>query len=99
VVEVLRDLQGEAAAAARDGVAVGFMFPEQRESAIRLAARLRADGQRVDLALAPQKPKAFFSRAGSGACSHAVFLGPDDLARGTARRKDLATREEREIAL
>jgi histidyl-tRNA synthetase len=99
VVEVLRDLQGEAAAAARDGVAVGFMFTEQRESAIRLAARLRADGQRVDLALAPQKPKAFFSRAGSGACSHAVFLGPDDLARGTARRKDLATREEREIAL
>ena len=99
VVEVLRELQGDGAAHAREGVVVGFMFAEQREAAIRLATRLRAEGTRVDLGLAPQKPKQFFSRAGSGTCQFAIFLGPDDITRGAARMKNLETREEQEIAL
>ncbi|MEI8242738.1 MAG: histidine--tRNA ligase [bacterium] len=99
VVDVLQELQGGRAAAARDGTAVGFMFPEQRDAAIRLATRLRAEGTRVDLGLAPQKPKPFFSRAGSGTCLQAIFLGPDDIARGVARRKNLETREEQEVSL
>jgi histidyl-tRNA synthetase len=99
VVDVLQEIPGGSAAAARDGTAVGFMFPEQRDAAIRLATRLRAEGTRVDLGLAPQKPKAFFSRAGSGTCQSAIFLGPDDLARGVARRKNLETREEQEVSL
>lgn len=99
VVEVLRDLQGDGAADARDGIVVGFMFPEQRDAAIALAARLRAEGTRVDLGLSPQKPKPFFSRAGAGTCLSAVFIGPDDLAKGVARLKNLETREEREIQL
>ena len=99
VVEVLRELQGDSAAAAKNGVAIGFMFPEQRDTALRLAAKLRAEGTRVDLALAPQKPKQFFSRAGNSTCADAIFLGPDDIAKGVARQKNLATREEREIPL
>ena len=99
VLEVLRDLQGAQAAMARDGVVVGFMFPEQRDVAIRLAVKLRAAGTRVDLGLSPQKPKAFFSRAGTGTSLSAVFLGPDDVTRGTARMKNLETRAEVEIGL
>jgi histidyl-tRNA synthetase len=99
VVEVLKACCGETAAAVRSGVAVGYMFPEQREAATRLAIRLRAEGNRVDLSLAPQKPKAFFSRAGSGTAAHAVFIGPDDLSRGHAKLKNLETRDESEIAL
>jgi len=99
VVEVLRELQGDHAAMARDGVVIGFMFPEQRDAAIRLATRLRAEGTRVDLGLAPQKPKQFFSRAGAGTCQSAIFLGPDDIAKGVARLKNLETREEREVPL
>jgi histidyl-tRNA synthetase len=99
VVDVLRSLPGGAAAAARAGVAVGYMFPEQRDAAVRLAARLRAQGGSVDLALAAQKPKHFFARAGAGTCAQAVFLGPDDVARGSARLKDLATREEQPVDL
>jgi len=99
VVEVLRDLTGDSAAHVKQGVIVGFMFPEQREAAIRLAVRLRSEGTHVDLGLAPQKPKQFFSRAGSGSCQHAVFLGPDDIAKGIARMKDLTTRAEQEIRL
>jgi histidyl-tRNA synthetase len=97
VMEVLRELQGDAAVIAPSGVAIGFMFAEQREASIRLAARLRAEGTRVDLGLAPQKPKAFFARASVGGCASAVFLGPDDIARGVARIKNLTTREEREL--
>ncbi|MDR2849419.1 MAG: histidine--tRNA ligase [Verrucomicrobiota bacterium] len=97
IVEVLKDLLGETAAAEKRGVAIGYMFPEQRDAATRLARLLREQGQPVDLALSRQKPKPFFSRASSGTAARAVFLGPDDVARGTARLKDLATREETEI--
>ncbi len=99
VVEVLKELLGAEAATARDGVVIGYMQPEQRDAAVGLAVRLRGEGTRTDLGLAPQKPKQFFTRAGSGTCRFAVFIGPDDVARGTARRKDLETREEQEVAL
>jgi histidyl-tRNA synthetase len=80
-------------------VAIGFMFEEQRRAAVALAVRLRGEGRAVDLALAPQKPKAFFSRAGAGTCSHAILIGPDDVAAGRAGIKNLSTRESIEIAL
>ena len=34
-----------------------------------------------------------------GGAAEAVFIGPDDVAAGKARVKDLATHEEREICL
>jgi len=99
VTELLKATFGEAANAGRRGVAVGFMFPEQREAALALAAKLRRGGERVDLALSAQKPKKFFSHAASGSAAKAVFVGPDDVARGTAKMKDLETRTEEEICL
>ncbi len=99
VTELLKARLGEDAAAARKGVAVGFMFPEQREAAVSLAARLRRSGECVDLSLRSQKPKKFFSHAAESGAAKAVFLGPDDVEKGVARMKDLSTREEKEIAL
>ena len=99
VTELLKARLGSDPGRARRGYAVGFMFPEQRDAAFRLAARLRAAGERVDLALRNQKPKQFFARAGAGDCAKAVFIGPDDVARGTAMAKDLATREQAEISI
>ena len=99
VTELLKARLGEGAAAARKGVAVGFMFPEQRDAALALAAKLRASGEAANLALHPQKPKKFFARADQSGAAKAVFLGPDDVARGAARMKDLATREETELCL
>ena len=99
VTELLKSRLGESAAAGKKGVAVGFMFPTERDAAVRLASRLRAEGERVDLALRPQKPKKFFSHADQSGASKAVFLGPDDVARGTVRVKDLSTREEKEVLL
>jgi histidyl-tRNA synthetase len=99
VTELLKSRLGESAAQSRKGVAVGFMFPGEREAAVRLAAKLRSEGECVDLALKPQKPKKFFSHADSFGAAKAVFLGPDDVAKGVARLKDLESREEKEICL
>jgi len=99
VVEVLKELLGEAAATEKHGVIIGYMFPEQRETATRLANQLRNAGEPVTLMLASQKPKKFFERASAGTAADAIFIGPDDVERGVAKRKNLATREERDIAL
>ncbi len=77
---------------------IGYMQEAQRKAATRLAASERAKGKHVTLQLHPQKPKAFFAAAGETATS-AVFLGPDDVASGKARVKNLTTREETEIPL
>jgi histidyl-tRNA synthetase len=99
IVEVLKELLGETAAAEKSGVIIGYMFPEQREAATRLARTLREAGEKVDLMLARQKPKPFFSRASASTAAEAVFIGPDDVAKGAAKRKNLATREETELPL
>ena len=99
VTELLKARLGEDAEAARKGVAIGFMFPEQRDAAVALAARLRKSGECVDLALRSQKPKKFFSHAAESGAAKAVFLGPDDVEKGVARMKDLSTREETEMEL
>ena len=99
VTELLKSRLGESAAAGKKGVAVGFMFPTERDAAVRLASRLRAEGERVDLALRPQKPKKFFAHADQSGASKAVFLGPDDVAKGVARMKNMETREETELCL
>ena len=99
VTELLKARLGDDAAAGKKGVAVGFMFPEQRDAALRLAARLREQGEVVNLSLRNLKPKQFFSRASDSTCAKAVFLGPDDVAAGKARMKDLATREQVEFDL
>ncbi len=99
MVEVLKELLGETAAAEKHGVVIGYMFPEQREAATRLARSLREQGERVDLMLARLKPKQFFARAGASDAADAIFIGPDDVAAGSAKRKNLTTREETPITL
>lgn len=99
VTELLKARLGADAPAPKKGVYVGWMFPEQRDAALKLAAKLRAQGECVNLALRKAKPKQFFSRAGASTCAKAVFLGPDDVAAGRAKMKDLATREETALEL
>ena len=99
VTELLKARLGADAAKARAGVAVGFMFSEQRDAALALATRLRRSGERADLSLRSMKPKKFFAHASESGAAKAVFLGPDDVARGAARMKDLDTRTETEVCL
>ena len=99
VTELLKARLGADAAKEKSGVAVGFMFPEQRDAAVKLATRLRASGERVSLSLRAQKPKKFFSHADQSGAAKAVFIGPDDVEKGVARIKDLASRTEGELCL
>ncbi len=80
----------------RMGFAIGYMEDAQRPAAINLARRLRAAGSRVDLGLHAEKAKHFFARSGNGLCLNAVYIGPDDVARGAVRIKNLADRTETE---
>ena len=99
VTELLKARLGADSAAAPHGIAVGYMFPEQRDAALALAARLRREGESVNLSLRSLKPKKFFSHAADRRAAKAVFLGPDDVERGVARMKDMSTREETEVCL
>ena len=99
IVEVLSE-KGKRPAPHDEGLLfVGYMDDAQRQPAIRLATAMRNQGRNVNLGLAREKPKAFFARAGKSGVGEAVYLGPDDLARGVARVKNLADRSERELPL
>lgn len=78
---------------------VGYMDESQRSAAIRLASSLRSQGRCVNLGLSREKPKAFFARAGKTGVGEAIYIGPDDVARGNVRVKNLADRSERELPL
>lgn len=99
VAELLADRGLLAAAGARSRVTVGYMAPEQQTAAVKVATMLRAEGEQVDLALHAEKPRAFFSRADKRAFARGVYIGPDDVASGKVRIKDLVTREETVLAL
>ena len=75
------------------------MDAAQQAAAMELARAFREADRAVDLALHAEKPRGFFARVGGGGCRFAVYLGPDDLARGTVRVKNLAERTETEFAL
>ena len=99
VTELLKARLGENAATEPDGIAVGFMTDSERDAALSFATRMRREGENVDLALKPMKPKKFFSRASDAKRAKAVFIGPDDVAGGKVRMKDMTTREETEICI
>jgi histidyl-tRNA synthetase len=78
---------------------VGFMTEAERDAAIALAYRLRAEGKNVDLSLKAQKPKKFFSKTASSGATEAIFIGPDDVASGAVRMKNMETGEESTVCL
>jgi histidyl-tRNA synthetase len=99
IVEVLAE-KGRLPAVHEDGlIHIGYMDESQRGDAIRLAATLRNQGRNVNLGLSREKPKAFFSRAGRSGVGEGIYIGPDDVARGTVRVKNMADRTEREMPL
>ncbi|MBM4142502.1 MAG: histidine--tRNA ligase [Lentisphaerae bacterium] len=90
VAEIMAERPAGASAPAPAGTAIGYMEPDQRKAAMRLAARIRQSGEPADLALRPEKARAFFSRANRGCFARAAYVGPDDVAAGAVRVKDLS---------
>jgi histidyl-tRNA synthetase len=68
----------------------------QRAEATRVAARLRERGRSVELALGAQRLKRALAHADRIGAARVVLVGEDELRRGVARIRDLATGEERD---
>lgn len=100
IAELISELKlGPTAADHAPELLISFMQADQQQTAVRIAAALRACGKRVHLALHAEKPKAFFKRAGKSDAPKAIYLGPDDIAKETVRIKNLTERTEEEVAI
>ncbi len=99
VADVMADAGLDRPAPSAAEVRVGFMHPEQQAVAIRLAAALRRQGRGVDLALRAEKAKHFFAAADKAGNRFGVYIGPDDIAAGAVKIKNLATREQQDLPL
>ena len=69
---------------------------EQRAAAIAVAARLRGENRRVELVLGHPKLKRAMADADRAGAARIWLIGPDEIQRGVARVKDLASGEEHE---
>lgn len=99
IADLLQERGLHAAAMHRTDCAVGFMEEAQRACAISIAQAIRGARYTVDLGLHHEKPKHFFARAGGGGCRAAIYIGPDDVARGSVRVKNLDQRVENEAVI
>jgi histidyl-tRNA synthetase len=77
--------------------AVAYMDDEQKNTAVKVAMKLRSKGNTVDLALHPEKPKKFFKRCEKNSFCKAILIGSDDVENQIVRVKELATREQVEV--
>jgi histidyl-tRNA synthetase len=91
ILELLQDL-GKLPDLPRALDAVVFAFEDgQRPQAIRLAAGLRSEGEAVELVLSGGKLKRALTDADRAGARRIYLLGPDEVARGEALCRDLAT--------
>jgi len=72
---------------------------EQRPAAIAVASRLRRENRRVELVLGQPKLKRAMADADRAGATRIWLLGPDEVERGMARVRDLASGEEHEEPL
>jgi histidyl-tRNA synthetase len=100
VIEALLDDEGVKPACPRALDAVVFAFGEaERPAAIRVAQQLRAGGRSVELVLAPMKLKRALADADRAGARFVYLLGPEEVARGVALVRDLASGEQSEEPL
>jgi histidyl-tRNA synthetase len=71
----------------------------QRAAATRLATRLRASGEAVELVLGQVRLKRALADADRAGAARIYLVGPEELARGVARVRELATGAERDEPL
>jgi histidyl-tRNA synthetase len=99
IQELLADLGRLPELPRRIDAVVVALGPEQREAAIRLASALRAEGASVELTLGQPRLKRALADADRAGARRAYLVGPEELARGAALVRDLASGEQSERAL
>jgi histidyl-tRNA synthetase len=71
----------------------------ERPAAVRLATRLRQEGRRVELPLASSRLKRVLADADRNGAERIWLLGPDEVGRGVAKVRDLASGAEHDEKL
>jgi len=71
----------------------------QRAAAIRLAQRLRGAGRAVELVLGDTRPKRVLADADKAGAARVWLLGPDEVARGVVKVRELESGAERDEPL
>jgi len=80
--------------------ALVFAFGDaERAAAIALATQLRAEGASVELALGGMRLKRALAEADRSGARRVYLVGPDEVTRGVAVVRELATGEQAEVAL
>jgi histidyl-tRNA synthetase len=82
VMELLADSNHAPQTSRQLDLAVGYMEAAAAPLALQIVAKMRAGGQSVDLALRPERAKKFFDRANKACATQAIYLGPDEVAKG-----------------
>eukprot|EP00238_Polyblepharides_amylifera_P005354 CAMPEP_0196576588 /NCGR_PEP_ID=MMETSP1081-20130531/5803_1 /TAXON_ID=36882 /ORGANISM="Pyramimonas amylifera, Strain CCMP720" /LENGTH=404 /DNA_ID=CAMNT_0041895229 /DNA_START=336 /DNA_END=1550 /DNA_ORIENTATION=- len=82
-----------------DDVIVAMGPPHMHLAAAELAARLRGGGRSVDLVLEEKKLKWVFKLADRVSASRLIIVGEEEWSKGMVRVKNLATREEKDLAI
>ena len=75
------------------------LAPEARMPAFRLAAALRAQGLACDLDYADRSAKGQFKQADRTGARYAVVIGDEEFAAGVCSLRDMATGEQRTVAI
>ena len=73
--------------------------PEQRALAFQLAQQCRDAGISCEFDHQSRSLKAQFKQANKLGCAQVVVLGPDEVAAGVVKLRDMVTHEEREVSL
>jgi histidyl-tRNA synthetase len=99
ILELLSDLGRLPEIPRRIDAVVIALTPAERPAAIRLATALRGEGASVELALGQPKLKRALADADKSGARRAYLVGPEEVARGTALVRDLASGEQSTRAL
>ncbi len=99
ILELLSD-QGIIPTLSRPVDDVVFAFSDaQRAAAIGVARNLRAQGRRVELILGSPKLKRVMNDADRSGAERIWLIGPDEVARASAKVRHMATGQEEDVAL
>ncbi|MCK5740382.1 ATP phosphoribosyltransferase regulatory subunit, partial [bacterium] len=82
-----------------DGFIIGYWSDNERSFSTQIAAAIRQQGQRVDLALKAEKAKKLFSRGNKVRAAYAIYIGPDEVANGAFSVKNMQTRDSVDVTI
>ena len=98
-VLALEALGKKAAQAALPAAFIASVDDSTRTVAFNLAQQLRAEGLYVEVDHQKRSLKSQFKLADKLSAKHVVVLGPDEVAQGVAKVRNMETHDEREVSL